>query len=571
MIFQNYPYFYIIFLSALISGTLACIAWNRRDVRGAKTFSIYTALIAWWSFFYALEITAVDPALHLFYLKVEYLAIPWIPAFVILFAMEFGGLEHLITKWSRLVIFLIPILGFLSYFTNDFHHWYYLAVHELIINGLTIIAITPGFMYVLLTSYIFFSICLCFLVFIRIIRYSPRVFLPQSVIFLFVLGILMITYLYYLFMPRIYPDFDITPITLAIAGVFVIIEMFQYQFFDLVHFPHRKIFEHLHDGVIILDTENRILEMNMVSRTILNLQDTDPIGEKFDHTESFLKAYIGSFSRDTHTHQTIKNVKEGSVYHYAVDMYPVSDSIQRPECKMIVIRDISDMIRSKTALSEAGKKLSLLNSITRHDILNQIMVISGYSYVITDSIKDDPKASMALDRIKDATKMIQQLIGFTSLYQDLGVSEPGWFHINEVALKAWNTRNPPDTITFMSDAPLVIFADMLLEKVFFNLIDNSLRHGGDITWIRVTSKITNSSAIVIYEDDGTGIPEENKEKIFKRGFGKNSGYGLFLVREILGITSIPIHETGFPGKGVRFEMKIPCGGFMVPAETYSEE
>ncbi len=62
---------------------------------------------------------------------------------------------------------------------------------------------------------------------------------------------------------------------------------------------------------------------------------------------------------------------------------------------------------------------------------------------------------------------------------------------------------------------------------------------------------------VFWEDNGTGIPQSEKEKIFERGYGKNTGFGMFLVREVLGLTGISISETGMPGQGARFGMKVP--------------
>jgi signal transduction histidine kinase len=62
---------------------------------------------------------------------------------------------------------------------------------------------------------------------------------------------------------------------------------------------------------------------------------------------------------------------------------------------------------------------------------------------------------------------------------------------------------------------------------------------------------------MVCEDDGVGIPENEKDKIFERGFGKNSGVGLPLSREILSITGITITETSEPGSGARFEMAVP--------------
>jgi signal transduction histidine kinase len=64
--------------------------------------------------------------------------------------------------------------------------------------------------------------------------------------------------------------------------------------------------------------------------------------------------------------------------------------------------------------------------------------------------------------------------------------------------------------------------------------------------------------LVIYvEDDGFGVVPEEKEKIFEKGFGKNTGFGLFLAREILATTGITIRETGYVGVGARFEITVP--------------
>jgi signal transduction histidine kinase len=69
--------------------------------------------------------------------------------------------------------------------------------------------------------------------------------------------------------------------------------------------------------------------------------------------------------------------------------------------------------------------------------------------------------------------------------------------------------------------------------------------------------------MIICEDDGNGVAAVNKSKIFERGYGEHTGFGLFLSREILGITGFSIEETGIPGKGARFEIFIPEGSFKI--------
>jgi len=106
-----------------------------------------------------------------------------------------------------------------------------------------------------------------------------------------------------------------------------------------------------------------------------------------------------------------------------------------------------------------------------------------------------------------------------------------------------------------------VFADPLVVKVFYNLMDNAVRYGGKITTIRFSVEEPGDVHLIVCEDDGNGVPAEEKEKIFERGFGKNTGLGLALSQEILSITGITIRETGEPGKGARFEMTVPKGAW----------
>jgi signal transduction histidine kinase len=88
-----------------------------------------------------------------------------------------------------------------------------------------------------------------------------------------------------------------------------------------------------------------------------------------------------------------------------------------------------------------------------------------------------------------------------------------------------------------------------------------VRHGGKITSIRFSVDERNGDHVVVCNDDGDGVVADEKEKIFMKGYGKNTGMGLFLSREILSITGITIRETGEPGRGARFEMSVPKGAW----------
>ena len=104
-----------------------------------------------------------------------------------------------------------------------------------------------------------------------------------------------------------------------------------------------------------------------------------------------------------------------------------------------------------------------------------------------------------------------------------------------------------------------VLADPLLERVFAALIENAVRHGGGATRIVLKAVPGGEDLVLVIEDDGVGIPWPDKERIFERGFGRNTGLGLFLAREILESMEMTIVEKGVPGHGAQFEIRIPAG------------
>jgi len=104
-----------------------------------------------------------------------------------------------------------------------------------------------------------------------------------------------------------------------------------------------------------------------------------------------------------------------------------------------------------------------------------------------------------------------------------------------------------------------ILADPMLPRVFANLISNALIHGEGISRISWTAREEDGALVIACEDDGVGIPHEEKEAIFKPTYRQRHGHGLFLVSEILDLTGISIAECGTPGEGARFEIRVPPG------------
>lgn len=223
---------------------------------------------------------------------------------------------------------------------------------------------------------------------------------------------------------------------------------------------------------------------------------------------------------------------------------------------LLLIMDVTKQKIAQDALMQSNKKLNLLSSITRHDVLNQITILLAYLDILKKKNRDLELEPFITKQV-EATQSIRSQIIFTKEYQDIGVKEPIWQNLGKT-IKSVKENSKVEFVEWNNELySIEIYADPLFEKVFSNLIVNSLMHGEKVTTIKFSSKEIQDKLMIIYEDDGKGISDKDKKKIFAHGYGKNTGFGLFLSREILSITGLEIIENGNEGEGVRFEISVP--------------
>jgi signal transduction histidine kinase len=103
-----------------------------------------------------------------------------------------------------------------------------------------------------------------------------------------------------------------------------------------------------------------------------------------------------------------------------------------------------------------------------------------------------------------------------------------------------------------------VIADSLLTQVFYNLIDNSLKYGEKTSTITIfAEKLSEGSVKLCFKDDGVGLDKNFREHLFERGFGKGTGFGLYLIRKVCEVYGWKVRENGQPGQGAQFEFLIP--------------
>jgi signal transduction histidine kinase len=252
--------------------------------------------------------------------------------------------------------------------------------------------------------------------------------------------------------------------------------------------------------------------------------------------------------------------KEGNIHWLEGKSSLRSDPEGKPAGFLGILRDVTDRKHAEDAIALANKKLNLMNDVTRHDILNTITGVYGCIDMANATSSAEERVHLLQD-VKDLVGIIQCQINFTKQYQEVGIHLPQWQRVAGV-IDHVLPNFAKSGLRFALDLDRVeIYADPLLEKVFYNLIDNAIRYGVTITTITVHFEIRKAGLTIIFEDNGVGVPAGEEERIFERGIGKNTGLGLFMTREILAITGISITEDGVPGKGARFLIAVPQGAY----------
>jgi PAS domain S-box-containing protein len=339
---------------------------------------------------------------------------------------------------------------------------------------------------------------------------------------------------------------------------------------------NRGLIEQLPDYVFIYDEDYRICYANPEAERALGMKAADLIGRPMQSVfagerrglpdvpvsgTGDLPAEVDIFTASGSIITTIVKTAPVHFSNRRATLAVLTDITWRKKLENDLERNTAELEQYYSAITQANRKLNLLSSITRHDILNQLTVLLGFLKVAEDSTRSRTAREM-LAGAGEAARTIHRQIEFTRSYQDLGVRSPCWQNLQEIIASC-----KTDRIEFHRNLPPVeVYADPLLEKVFANLLDNTLRHGAGATTVTVSiSGGPGDDMLVCWEDDGQGVEPSEKARIFVNGFGKHTGYGLFLVREILSITGIAIEETGEYGSGARFEIRVPSGAWRSPS------
>lgn len=557
MIWETIPIVLLLAVSGLLTALSAVIFWrNRTFSKGAIPLAVIMATIALWSWSSALGIASYDPVLIILARVIEYAAIAIIPGALVQFSLLYSGKGWWSGPLSWALLLVIPVFTgvLLAAVTID---------PLLTQGGALPVELNPqeGFFAIPLFWIFFLYASLLMLSGLAIIiqSYQSPSGMYRGQLACLLIATLPPLFLYWAFVFRIRPFgiIDLAPISCIISVVALTAGIERFGLFDIVPMEYGPILRQIPAGIVVLDRQGRIIEINPAALQILKIAGDDITGTRvtgyFLSHEIPLKEQAGLSGERT---QTIQRELGGVTHYIDLRCIPIRSGSGEPNGHIIVLTDVTDQTLTEQSLAMARKNINLLTSITRHDILNQLTVIVLHNEILKEAIKE-PALAKSVHEQERAAKNIRRQIAFTKDYERLGENLPQWVSIKKIFVRLLEEFGHEYIHYSVHVEGLEIFADPLIERVFNNLLDNSLRFGEKVTGIRLLSHQHIDGLTIIYEDNGIGIPAADKNRIFQRGIGRNSGFGLFFSKEILSITGISMSETGQEGTGARFEIIVP--------------
>ncbi|MCX8150255.1 MAG: PAS domain S-box protein [Candidatus Bathyarchaeota archaeon] len=326
------------------------------------------------------------------------------------------------------------------------------------------------------------------------------------------------------------------------------------------------------EAVVLVDANFLVKEVNTAFTKLFGFSQKELIGTFLPNlvvperlkTES--QRIIEKAKKEITYVETVRKRKDGAEIPVLVSVEPIYEQAKFAGF-VVVYKDISDIANARAALEKAlqetrrlNEKLAVVGSLTRHDVRNKLAGILGCTYLLKNKFALNADAVQYIEKIESFVHQAERLFDFSHAYQKMGMEQLRGVNVEACFNEAKDLFPEIDKIELLNEcAGIEVKADSLLRQLFYNLIDNSLRHGKKVSKIHLHCKKTKDHLQLIYEDNGVGIANNKKSHIFSENLKAENtkGYGLFTIRKLLDVYGWSIEENGAPGEGARFVITIP--------------
>ncbi len=563
MHFQYIPYIWILFASAMVTAALGIHAWRQRTVPGATPFAILMLVAVIWSLANALEMAGTDLPTKLFWANVQYLCYVTLPVAWLALALEYTGRDKWLTRRRLAWLAIEPLITVVLVWTDDLHGLVRRNFFLDTAGPFPVIGKTFGPWFWVHAAYTYLLLLLIIYLLIEALRASP-LYRRQTLVLLVGTLLPVVWNALYNFGFSPIPRHDVAPAVLCLSGGVVAWGLFRYRLFDVVPVAWATVIESMDDGVIVLDAQNRVVDLNPAAQEALGRTASQAVGQQATQVFGAWPDLLQLCHDPAVAHAESTLGAGDAQRHYNLRASALTGRRGRPTGRLIVLHDVTELKRSQTQLLAQRQTLAVLEDRERlarelHDGLAQDLAalrlrLSRWHRLVERNptqLQAELDAARALlsENIRDVRRVIFALrpvmldkLGFYAALRQFAEDFGEQYQVHVDLRIAGPRERLPRT----------------MEATLFRIIQEALHNAGkhaqaSAVWVELHLE-TSSAVTLRVRDDGVGFDPALLKQAVRRGH-----LGLTQMRERVESLGGTLTLRSQPG-GTEIQVTLPLVG-----------
>jgi signal transduction histidine kinase len=573
MQWQYTPYTLPLIISAAICAGLAIyVSRSHRPAPGRRVFVVFMAATTEWALAYALEMASIGITAKQFWSNMTFIGVTAVPALWLLFVFRYIG------RSPRLSLLLIiePILTLLLVWTNPIHHLFYIQTQLVSTESFSVLAFEYGAAFWTHALYSYVLMLWGMGILLRVMVRSPKLY--QGQIATSLAGMLMpwASNAVYLAGLSPFPFLDLTPFAFVLMDIALFWGLFRFHLMDVIPVARDRVIEQMQDGVIVLDADNRLVDINPTARQIVQKFDPSMIGKPVK--EAFPNVFDISLQSSNKIVE-LEVTNEGARKVYEMRLSSLYDNQERLTSRIVLLHEITSFKAATEAAEAASKAKSDFLANMSHEIRTPLNAIIGFTEILEDQIfgtlnkKQNRYVQNVLNSSRHLLDLINDILDFSRIEAGKLELDDEIFILRETVQNAMigfemraQERGLDLTCSIADNLPPMLVGDSSrLMQVLINLIGNAIKftETGSVSLIVSQKTQTDLDTLLLFEvhDTGVGIPKDKHRTIFEafsqadtstaRQFG-GTGLGLAISSQIVDMMDGHIWVESEVGTGSQF-------------------
>ncbi|MDF9845309.1 MULTISPECIES: histidine kinase N-terminal 7TM domain-containing protein [unclassified Paenibacillus] len=578
-----------LYLSALLLAATCCslmlvyLCWKRRSLPIAISYGLGMLTGSFYSLGYAFEISSTSLEQIRFWLRIEYLGIPFGTVLWFIMVLQYTGRQSWVNRRNVVLLMIVPVITFAAHNTNEWHHLFYTSITLDYTEGFPLAVLAKGPLYKLhvLYSYSFFVVGMVLLL-QMFIQTTPRMKMPVALMIIGSWGPYGFTLVY--LSGIIYMPIDISPFGFLVSGIFYIWGIYQFNMLRLAPLALQQVFGSMQQAVIVFDLDNVLTSFNRSAEEIIDGLNSRSIGTNVSDVFAGYPLLLECMMQEPFSISKLQLSSHAGNKFYHVQLSYIRNNSHKPAGKMLLLSDITDSVHTEERLLDNARQLSELNtfkdrmfSVVAHDIRDPVAVLVNLMEILEEDVQDSRESQaevmeeMGL-QIRNTFELVESLLEFFRTQTGGLVFQPLELDLAQSVewnLRLMSVRSASKQIRIISGIPeeTYVYADKeMLELIIRNLLSNAIKFTAAGGSIFLQAERKEQMVVVSVKDTGEGIAPEQAGTLLQEEYPvslpgtageRGIGLGLSLCREFVRLNGGEIWFDSAPPHGSTFYFSLP--------------